>query len=128
MPVFNHASLYVFDLNKSVHFYQSIIGFEMVPEPFKDGRHAWFSIGAGITLHIIEGAATAKDYYRSNHLCFSVASIENFMNLLRQHNISWEDSKGNPMAITVRADDIQQIYFKDPDGYWIEINDDNKLC
>jgi lactoylglutathione lyase len=26
-------------------------------------------------------------------------------------------------TITTRVDGVKQIYFKDPDGYWIEIND-----
>jgi lactoylglutathione lyase len=30
---------------------------------------------------------------------------------------------GEKMAITNRVDGVKQIYFKDPDGYWIEIND-----
>lgn len=123
-PVFNHASVYVTDLKKSVDFYLNIIGFDSVPEPFKDGKHAWFRIGPATTLHVIEGADARKDYFRSNHLCFSVSSIENFMSVLKKNNIEWEDSKGNKFAITTRADGIKQIYFKDPDGYWIEMNND----
>jgi len=27
-------------------------------------------------------------------------------------------------VVQLRPDGIQQIYFQDPDGYWIEVNDD----
>ncbi len=49
----NHVAIYVEDLDKSTLFYQNILGLERVPEPFKDGLHAWFKIGVNLTLHII---------------------------------------------------------------------------
>ena len=62
-PVFNHAALYVVDLKKSSDFYLKVMGFDAVPEPFNDGKHAWFRIGTATTLHVIQGAAAMKDYY-----------------------------------------------------------------
>ncbi len=121
-PVFNHAALYVLDLKKSSDFYLKVIGLDSVPEPFHDGRHAWFKIGPATTLHIISGADTTKDYYKSNHLCFSIPSIEKFIEQLTKHNVEWQDNAGKKFGITVRIDGIKQIYFKDPDGYWLEIN------
>ena len=52
----NHIAIYVVDLEKSTTFYKDIIGIEQIPEPFHDGRHSWFRVGAHSQLHIISGA------------------------------------------------------------------------
>ena len=120
----NHIAIYVEDLSKSATFYSQIIGLDTVPEPFKDGLHAWFKIGHGLTLHIIQGPKEKLTQYRSTHTCFSVADLDAFIVHLNRSGIAYEDSKGAPNKATVRADGVRQIYFKDPDGYWIEINND----
>jgi lactoylglutathione lyase len=119
----NHTAIYVMDLKSSVAFYQNIVGLDTIPEPFRDGKHAWFKTGPGTSLHIIEGADAKKEYYRSQHTCFSVASVDNFILLLKVLKISWEDKDGKKMAISTRPDRVKQIWLQDPDGYWVEIND-----
>lgn len=119
----NHSAIYVTDLEISTNFYQHVIGLDTIPEPFHDGRHAWFATGPGTSLHIIQGAPAKKEYYKNQHTCFSVASVDRFIDRLKQKNIAWEDLKGAKMAITIRVDGVKQIYLQDPDGYWIEIND-----
>ena len=119
----NHTAIYVVDLKTSVHFYQNIIGLDTVPEPFHDGKHAWLKTGPGTTMHIIQGASARKDYYKNQHTCFSVASVEAFTTLLKKNNLSWEDRDGAKNAITTRVDGVKQVWVQDPDGYWVEIND-----
>jgi lactoylglutathione lyase len=46
-----------------------------------------------------------------------------FVDRLKKNNIVFEDVSGNQGAITKRVDGVQQIWFRDPDGYWIEVND-----
>jgi lactoylglutathione lyase len=122
----NHIALYVEDLNKSAAFYQNVIGLDSVPEPFKDGLHAWFRIGENLTLHVIQGPKEKVIQYRSTHTCFSVTDINLFIEKLVKAGIVYEDVKGTQNAVTIRVDGIKQIYFKDPDGYWIEINNDKQ--
>jgi lactoylglutathione lyase len=119
----NHTALYVVDLKTSTSFYHNIIGLDTIPEPFHDGKHTWFRIGPGIALHIIEGAETKKDYYRNQHTCFSVASVERFIDVLRKNNLQWENREGIKNAVTTRPDGVKQFWLQDPDGYWVEIND-----
>jgi len=38
--------------------------------------------------------------------------------------IAYSDWQGKPNTINARADGIKQIYLQDPDGYWIEVNND----
>jgi lactoylglutathione lyase len=122
--VLNHIALYVLDLKTSTHFYQNIIGLDTIPEPFHDGRHTWFSIGAQGHLHVISGAKGKTNHEKNAHLCFSVPSVQEFTAVLKKNNIVFENWAGEKNTITNRVDGVKQIYFTDPDGYWIEINDD----
>ncbi len=119
----NHIAIYVHDLKKSTDFYNHIVGLDTIPEPFHDGRHTWFSIGDKSHLHLIQGAAAGLSFEKNSHLCFSVASVENFIGILVKYNIEYENWPGEKKTITKRVDGVKQIYFKDPDGYWVEIND-----
>jgi len=123
-PILNHIALYVSDLKTSTYFYQHIIGLDTIPEPFHDGKHTWFSIGTHGHLHVISGAAAKTIHEKNTHLCFSVASMTDFTSALKANNIEYENWKGEKNTVTNRVDGVKQIYFKDPDGYWIEINDD----
>lgn len=125
-PVLNHIAVYVKDLKTSTDFYTNIVQLDTIPEPFHDGRHTWFSIGEKSHLHLIQGAATITAHEKNTHLCFSVTSVQMFIQLLQQNNIEYENWAGEKYAVTKRVDGVQQIYFKDPDGYWLEINDASK--
>ena len=125
-PVLDHIAIYVTDLKKSSAFYRDVLGLDSLPEPFHDGKHAWFAIGPGKQLHIIEGATSRADQPKRNHTCFRIASLQEFIIRLTKAGIAYEDLQGTPGAIKLRPDGIQQIYFRDPDGYWIEMNDAGK--
>lgn len=124
-PTLNHVAVYVHDLQISGDFYKNIIGLENIPEPFHDGRHIWFRIGEHSQLHLISGAKSITEHDKDSHLCFSVTSMEDFIANLDKNKVPYWDWPGAPNKITTRPDGIQQIYFKDPDGYWIEINNDS---
>lgn len=119
----NHIALYVVDLQKSTAFYRDIIGLDTIPEPFHDGKHTWFSMGIKSHLHLIQGAVAPLQHPKNTHLCFSVASVDDFINVLKKHKIEYENWAGEKGTVTSRVDGVKQIYFNDPDGYWIEIND-----
>jgi len=122
-PILNHIAVYVVDLKISTNFYQNILQLDTIPEPFHDGRHTWFAIGSVGHLHIIQGAKEFTPHDKNNHLCFSVGLITDFIKILNQHSIRYEDWAGEKMKVTNRVDGVHQIYLKDPDGYWLEIND-----
>lgn len=122
-PRINHVACYVADLKTSADFYEKVIGLPVIPEPFKDGRHAWFLIGPQTHLHIISGAAVRLPKDKNTHLCFTVPSVADFIPRLAAAGVGYENWAGERNAVTRRVDGVQQIYFQDPDGYWIEIND-----
>lgn len=122
-PRINHIAFYVADLKISADFYEKVIGLPTIPEPFKDGRHAWFLIGPKTHLHIISGAKVSLPKEKNTHLCFTVPSVDDFIARLNQAGVPYENWAGEKMAVTNRVDGVKQIYFQDPDGYWLEIND-----
>ncbi|HKC36403.1 MAG TPA: VOC family protein [Chitinophagaceae bacterium] len=121
--ILNHIAVYVVDLKISTAFYKDIIGLDTIPEPFHDNRHTWFSVGVKSHLHVISGATAKTEHDKNTHLCFSVLSVPEFVKVLVKNKVEYENWAGEKMAITNRVDGVKQIYFKDPDGYWIEIND-----
>ena len=123
-PSLNHTAIFVVDLATSGNFYSNIIGLDTVPEPFHDGRHIWYKTGEHTMLHVIQGATAKKEYFKNQHTCFTVSNINDFVNQLKKNNWIWEDKDGKKLAITNRIDGVHQLWVQDPDGYWIEINDD----
>ena len=122
-PALNHIAHYIYDLQRSTAFYNQVIGLDTIPEPFHDGKHTWLSIGDKTHLHLIQGAGKPETHDKNSHICFTVASVEQFIKTLKHEGIAFEDWAGTPGAVTHRVDGVLQIYFKDPDGYWIEVND-----
>jgi lactoylglutathione lyase len=119
----NHIAQYVVDLKVSTAFYRDIVGLDTIPEPFHDGRHTWFAVGPKSHLHIISGAAKKEAHDKNAHLCFTVLSVPDFTSILKKNNIPFESWTGEKNTWTNRVDGVKQIYFQDPDGYWVEIND-----
>lgn len=123
VAVLNHIAVYVADLNKATSFYKTVFNLKQIPEPFKDNRHTWFALGAAGQLHLIQGAKSGVEHDKNGHLCFSVGSVDAFVKNLNELKIAFEDWPGKANAITLRVDGVKQIYFKDPDGHWLEVND-----
>ena len=121
-PESDHIAIHVRDLAKSAEFYEKAMGLEKIPEPFKDGRHIWFRMGAHSQLHVVGGATEMSPQAIDNHFAFRVASLTEFMARLDAMQVKYRSFKGDE-KFTTRPDGVRQIYFQDPDGYWIEVND-----
>jgi lactoylglutathione lyase len=123
-PVLNHIAVYVKNLKVSTAFYSDVIGLDTIPEPFHDGKHTWYSVSENSHLHLIQGATEISKHDKNTHLCFSVPSVEDMIARLSKNKILYESWTGEKMTVTTRVDGIKQLYFVDPDGYWLEINND----
>ncbi|WMN12515.1 VOC family protein [Marivirga salinae] len=119
----NHIAVYVEDLTESQSFYSNTIGLEEIEEPFKDGLHVWYKLGSS-QLHLIEGDWEEPTINKNNHLCFSIKDMNSFIENLKAENVPFENWIGESGKITNRVDGVKQIYFQDPNGYWVEVNDD----
>ncbi|HEY4356166.1 MAG TPA: VOC family protein [Acidobacteriaceae bacterium] len=119
----DHIALYVYDLPKSAAFYEKILGLQQIPEPFHDNLHVWLRIGPHLALHLVGGAASITEHPISRHNAFHVASLEPLMAQLDRSHVPYRNLNGDG-KINIRPDGIRQIYLQDPDGYWIEVNEE----
>jgi len=124
----NHIAVYVSNLEKSTTFYETILNLKQIPEPFHDGKHTWFTIGSSGHIHLVMGEPKEYARDRNDHVCFSVKSVEGFITNLNNHKVEYTNWPGTAKEITIRKDGVKQIYFKDPDGHLIEINDDTSVA
>jgi len=122
-PILDHIAFYVKNMDSSVRFYKKIFQLDTVSTPFKNAPVKWFSISPGVQLHLIQGAKKHVDIPELSHMCFSVKSLSRFIEMLKQNNIPFDDSQGNKNTIQKRPDGVNQVFIRDPDGYWIEVND-----
>lgn len=116
----NHIGLQVKDIPASVDFYKNIIGLTpvQVPDSLKAIR-GWFNIGNGQMIHLLAGRTTpVVNDKNGGHFAIFVDSIDNAEKFLT--------SKKIPFHKQVRFDKVVQIYFADPDGYLIEMNEPKK--
>ncbi len=122
----NHIAIHVAELRRSQTFYGEVLGLQPVDEPFKDGLHAWYGIGGSASVHLIEELhlSPPREISKTNHLCFSVSDMDAFVENLNRKNCPFENWAGDQGKIQVRPDGIRQVFFRDPDNYWIEVNDD----
>lgn len=121
---FNHIGISVADQAKSIAFYQALFGFPEIKSPFPPGGPRWLAIGGGMELHIQAGRTAPIVLPRTAHMAFAVPSLDPLIAYLDAHAMPWMDIKGTPSTINrSRQDGVLQIFFQDPDGYWIEVND-----
>lgn len=123
-PALNHTALYVHELAKSVAFYRDVLRLPVLPEPFRDGRHAWFRTGPHSQLHLIEGAAKVEEHDKNSHLAFRVKNLRSFLTHLDAAHVRYGSWQGQARQTTPRPDGVKQVYLQDPDNFWIELNDD----
>ncbi len=120
---YDHYSVIVKDSDKSAEFYSSILKLKETPHPTLAKGFRWFIINNNSQIHLIQKENPEYKKHKSVHLCLATQNLKDFITHLKENNITYYNWPGTKNAITVRADGVQQIYFQDPDGYWIEIND-----
>jgi lactoylglutathione lyase len=115
-PVFNHIALMVTDARTSAAFYMKWFHLDSIGTPFTGSATRWLSLGNGMQLHLIQVS-------KSNHIAFSVPSIDSFIALLKKDGITFSDGGKKTGTYALRPDGVKQVYFHDPDGYELEVND-----
>ncbi len=119
---YDHFALEVQDLKKVGDYYSEVLLLEEIPHPSEPMGFRWFRIHGNTQLHLIGKDTVPVENRKSEHLCLSVSDLEAFIRHLEKSNVPYWDWPGKPGAVTLRADGVRQIYLKDPESNWIEIN------
>jgi len=118
----DHIAIYVTDIERSAAFYEQVLGLERIDEPFHDGLHIWLRIGPALSLHIVGEAANTTPHDITHHMALRTQSFDDMLPRLESAGVLFRNFLGTG-RINIRPDGIRQIYFQDPDGYWIEVNE-----
>lgn len=124
---FDHYTIKVSDLEASISFYNKVLGLDEIKNRTEKPHIRWFSLGNGTELHIVEGETEEIRTNIGVHLALKLVNFDKFIDHLKSHEVKPHNSKGKRGKITTRADGVRQVYFQDPDGYWIEVNEAGSL-
>jgi lactoylglutathione lyase len=120
---FNHMAIPVRDLEKSLEFYTRILKLKDITgqDQIKAGLR-WVSLGEGKELHLLSTTEPVT-VNKGVHLALRTNDMTAFTKNLGINEIKWYDWMMMPYRVSTRFDGVKQVYFQDPDGYWIEVND-----
>jgi catechol 2,3-dioxygenase-like lactoylglutathione lyase family enzyme len=114
----NHVTRITRDLEASCKFYVEVLGCDLIPRPAFSFNGLWLHV-AGMQFHLIEDLSTPAPAEgintRKNHVAFAVNDLDAAEQRLREHGILYKRN-----MIVDRQ--IHQIFFRDPDGWLIEIS------
>jgi lactoylglutathione lyase len=119
---FNHIAISVKSLDKSAEFYTTVIQLQEITNKTKIEGIRWFALGEGKELHLVSILKEPVTINKAVHFALTTSNFDSCIKNLNNSKIVYSDWPGTPNKITIRADGIKQIYFQDPDGYWIEVN------
>ncbi len=119
---FNHMALSVKDVQASVDFYTKVFQLKEITNRSAINGIRWLSMGEGKELHLISIVKEPVIMNKAVHLAMATKNYDAFVSHLDKLGITYYDWSGKEHTVNTRADGVKQIYFKDPDGYWIEIN------
>ena len=119
----DHIALLVRDLDERAKFYTSIPGITEIPNPMGGTEIRWFTCGGGQRFHLQQGDVSATHVEKRTHFAFATDDFDGLLQGLAAARLSYADFKGTPGAINVRPDGVRAVFLRDPNGYWLELND-----
>ena len=124
---YDHQALPVNNLKITGDFYRDILGFKDIPTLVgtKDS-HRWLSNYEGKEIHLIFSNDEIQKTPKQIHMAFSPLDFEKFIDHLKMNNVVFTNYKLKAGVVQVRNDGIKQLWIRDPQGYWIEINSTNQ--
>lgn len=113
----NHIARLTRHLDESRAFYRDVLGFREIPRPNFNFPGAWL-YNYGLQIHlIVSDDAPSNDgeiSTRDAHVALHVDDTAEAERLLKEHGIPYRSNY-------VADRDVTQLFFRDPDGYHIEV-------
>ncbi len=119
---FNHIALAVKDVNVSIDFYKRVLQLKEIDNTASNSKTRWLSLNEGKQLHLIPRPNAEIKTNKAVHFALATTNIHSFIKHLEALKIEYSDWINTPNKDYIRKDGIIQVYFQDPNGYWIEIN------
>jgi lactoylglutathione lyase len=119
---FDHMALSVKDVDRSADFYKRVLKLDEITNRSKLEGVRWFSLGQNKELHLIAIIKENVTINKAVHLALTTTNFDDFVKTLDSLHIAYSDWGGAVHKVNIRADGVKQVFFQDPDGYWIEIN------
>ncbi|MFQ3239573.1 MAG: lactoylglutathione lyase [Olleya marilimosa] len=118
----DHIALSVKDVNASVNFYQRIFDLKEVKNTASTSKTRWLALTDQKQIHLIPRPELEVKTNKAVHFALATPNFDAFVKHLQSLDIYYSDWRDTPKKDYVRDDGVKQIYFQDPDGYWIEVN------
>jgi len=118
----NHIALSVKNVADSIEFYKKVLFLKEIENTASNSKTRWLALGEGKQLHLIHRPNFNITINKAVHFALTMPDIDIFINHLTTLNIVYSDWKDTPNKSYIRKDGVLQVYFQDPDGYWIEVN------
>ena len=81
------------------------------------------SLGEGKELYLLSFPDDEIKITRAVHLALKISDFDAFIKKLVTMKVNYSDWIGKILnKINIRDNRIKQVYFQDPNGYWIEVN------
>jgi len=114
----NHIARITKRLEESRRFYRDVLGFREIARPDFGFPGAWL-FNYGVQIHLIVNDEQASDpsgeiQTRGAHVALDVEDVDATRRLLDEHGIEYRENY-------VPKTDVTQLFFRDPDGYHIEV-------
>ena len=124
---FDHQALPVNNLIITGDFYRDILGFKDIPTLVGTKyTHRWLANYEGKEIHLIFSDEEIQKTPKQIHMAFSPLDFDKFIDHLKKNNVVFTNYKLEVGVVQVRKDGIKQLWMRDPQGYWIEINSTNQ--
>ncbi|MGB6269106.1 MAG: VOC family protein [Olleya sp.] len=118
----NHIAISVKDVKLSIEFYKKVFQLKETKNTASNSKTRWLEFSDSKQIHIIPRPEFDVITNKAVHFALTTSNFDVFMSHLKNLNIEYSDWRDTPTKDYVRNDGVQQVYFQDPDGYWIEVN------
>jgi catechol 2,3-dioxygenase-like lactoylglutathione lyase family enzyme len=115
LDALDHVTLVARDLDRSVRFYEDVLGLKSGARPPFNFPGAWLYLGDRPVVHLIGGRGATEGTGAIDHVAFRATGLAATRGRLTKLGHSIDER-------TVPGQGLHQVFLRDPDGVKIELN------